>query len=61
MEMHTLLSSAMESSAKSTEKLNNLKIKLIDSENLVTTLTQKVNFNFSIHLLFNQFLVHLEF
>lgn len=43
MEMHTLLSSALESSAKNSEKFNNLKVKLVDSENLVAALTQKVN------------------
>lgn len=40
--MHTLLSSALESSSKNTEKLNSLKSKLLDSENLIATLTQKV-------------------
>lgn len=43
MEMHTLLSSTLESNAKNTEKLNTLKTKLIDSENLVAALTQKVH------------------
>lgn len=47
MEMHTLLSSALESSSKNTEKLNSLKSKLLDSENLIATLTQKVK---KIHL-----------
>jgi len=42
MEMHTLLSSALESSTKSKEQLNTLKVKLVDSENLITALTQKV-------------------
>lgn len=42
MEMHTLLSSALESNTKTTEKFNVLKIKLVDSENLVAALTQKV-------------------
>lgn len=42
MEMHTLLSSALESSAKNTEKFNILRVKLVDSENLITALTQKV-------------------
>lgn len=43
MEMHKLLSSALESSAKNSEKFNVLKVKLVDSENLVAALTQKVN------------------
>lgn len=52
MEMHTLLHSTLESSAKSTEKLNILKDKLANSENLITVLTQKVILNFkSINLL----------
>lgn len=52
MEMHTLLHSTLESSAKSTEKLNILKDKLANSENLITDLTQKVILNFkSIYLL----------
>lgn len=42
MELHALLSSALESSSKSTEKINSLKSKLVDSENLIATLTQKV-------------------
>jgi len=42
MEMHTLLSSALDSSTKSTDKLNALKVKFVDSENLVAALTQKV-------------------
>jgi predicted PurR-regulated permease PerM len=45
MEMHTLLSSALENSSKNTEKLNSLKSKLFDSENLIITLTQKVKKN----------------
>lgn len=43
MEMHKLLSSALESSTKNSEKCNVLKVKLVDSENLVAALTQKVN------------------
>lgn len=46
MEMHTLLSSALESSTKSTDKLNTLKVKLVNSENLVAVLTQKVKLYF---------------
>lgn len=42
MEMHTLLSSALECSAKNTEKFNLLKVKYSDSENLIAALTQKV-------------------
>lgn len=42
MEMHTLLSSALESSTKNADKLNTLKVKLVDSDNLVAALTQKV-------------------
>lgn len=43
MEMHTLLSSSLESNSKNTEKLNLVKVKLADSENIVAALTQKVN------------------
>ncbi|KAE9542886.1 hypothetical protein AGLY_002797 [Aphis glycines] len=49
MEMHTLLSSALESSTKNKEQLNTLKVKLVDSENLITALTQK-NFEKSTEL-----------
>lgn len=42
MEMHALLSSTLTCNAKNKEKLNNLKVKLTESENLVTALTQKV-------------------
>ncbi|XP_022172396.1 putative leucine-rich repeat-containing protein DDB_G0290503 [Myzus persicae] len=41
MEMHTLLSSALESSTKNKEQLNTLKAKLVDSENLIAALTKK--------------------
>ncbi|VVC25373.1 Hypothetical protein CINCED_3A004528 [Cinara cedri] len=44
MEMHALLSSALESSSKNNEKYSALKEKLVDSQNLVTALTKK-NFN----------------
>jgi len=44
MEMHTLLSSTLETNAKNTEKLNIFKVKLVDSENLVSALTQKVKY-----------------
>lgn len=43
MEMHALLSSALDSSAKSKDKLNMLNCKLTESENFVSALTQKVN------------------
>lgn len=43
MEMHKLLSSALESSSKNEGKLRALKVELVDSENLVAVLTQKVN------------------
>lgn len=46
LEMHTLLSSALESSAKNSEKLNSMKMKLVESENLVAALTQKVRLKF---------------
>lgn len=52
MEMHTLLSSALESSTKNSDKLNTLKVKLVDSENLVAVLTQKVNYFFFFKNLF---------
>lgn len=42
MEMHALLSSALESSSKNNDKYNTLKEKLVGSQNLVTTLTKKV-------------------
>lgn len=50
MEMHSLLSSALESNTKNTEKINILKVKLADSENLNTALTQSVNLNFTIYI-----------
>jgi len=46
MEMHTLLSSALESSTKNKEQLHNLKVKLVDSENLIAALTKKVKSQF---------------
>lgn len=46
MEMHTLLSSALESSTKNKEQLNTLKAKLVDSENMIAALKQK-NFEIS--------------
>lgn len=46
MEMHTLLSSALESSTKNKEQLNTLKAKLVDSENLIAALTKKVKSRF---------------
>lgn len=46
MEMHTLLSSALESSTKNKEQLNTLKVKLVDSENLIAALTKKVKLQF---------------
>ncbi|XP_025198589.1 abnormal long morphology protein 1-like [Melanaphis sacchari] len=49
MEMHTLLSSALESSTRNKEQLNALKVKLADSENLIAALTQK-NYEKSIEL-----------
>lgn len=42
MEMHTLLSSALESNTKNKERINTLKEKLVDSENLIAALTKKV-------------------
>lgn len=42
MEMHALLSSALESSSKNNDKYNTLKEKLVDSQNLVSALTKKV-------------------
>ncbi|XP_050422209.1 interaptin-like [Adelges cooleyi] len=41
MEMHSLLSSALESSTKNNENLHAVKAKLVESENLITALTQK--------------------
>ncbi|XP_060862835.1 putative leucine-rich repeat-containing protein DDB_G0290503 [Metopolophium dirhodum] len=49
MEMHTLLSSALESSTQKKEQLNTLKVKLVDSENLIAALTKK-NFEKSTEL-----------
>jgi len=46
MEMHTLLSSALESSTQKKEQLNTLKVKLVDSENLIAALTKKVKLQF---------------
>lgn len=43
MEMHTLLSSTLDSNAKNKDKLKALKCKLTESENFVSALTQKVN------------------
>jgi hypothetical protein len=42
MEMLTLLSSALKNSSKNTEKLNSLKSKSVEFENLFITLIQKV-------------------
>ncbi|XP_001948151.2 spindle pole body component 110 isoform X2 [Acyrthosiphon pisum] len=49
MEMHTLLSSALESSTQKKEQINTLKVKLVDSENLIAALTKK-NFEKSTEL-----------
>jgi len=55
MEMHTLLSSALESSTKNKEQLNTLKVKLVDSENLIAALTKKVKSQFIYSKKFNVF------
>jgi len=61
MEMHTLLSSALESSTQKKEQLNTLKVKLVDSENLIAALTKKVKLKFIHRNKFKYFLLLIFF